>query len=306
MAQETRVVQLDRAAGEALRKRLAAGAFDFRVVPHAAFSVRGEGFVATLYQSGKLVVQGADPELFLARYLADATSAPAGPTGSAAGGRGVRRGTGARADSGVTTVGSDETGKGDYFGPLVVCGVRLEPALAAELGGRAIRDSKTVSDSEVGLIGAELRRRVPFAIAKLDPPEYNATHARVGNLNPMLADLHARVIAELAAPGMRVVVDKFANERLLVERTRSLAIRLEQRPRAESELAVACASILARQEFLAALAELSSTYGMNLHKGAGAPTERAARAFVQRFGASELERVAKVHFKTTLKIGART
>ena len=300
MSQQTLVLTLAPAAGEALRTRLAAEPFEFQRVPHAAFSAKGGGVVVTLYRSGKLVVQGAAPDLFVARYVPAGARAPAG----------ARRAPSAPVARAVEpaepVVGSDETGKGDYFGPLVVAAVRLEPEVARELAGAVkLRDSKTLSDAEAAEIGALLRARVPFAIARLDPPEYNALHARVKNLNPMLADLHTRAIAALARPGMRVVVDQFANERLLVERTRSLDIRLEQHPRAEAEPAVAAASILARQEFLAALAELSGAYGMLLHKGAGAPTERAARAFVRTFGAAELEKVAKVHFKTTDKIGAR-
>jgi ribonuclease HIII len=130
----------------------------------------------------------------------------------------------------------------------------------------------------------------------------------VRNLNPMLADLHARVIRELAAPGTRVVVDQFAAAGVLERALRGLDVRLEQRPRAEStEIAVAAASVLAREEFLRALAQLSEVWGLDLAKGAGTPTDRAARRFVALHGADKLGHVAKLHFRTTQKVtgGAR-
>lgn len=280
---------------DALRKRLASEPFEFRTVPHAAFSVKGAGVVATLYKSGKLVIQGADPELFAARYVESAAPAASAKTPGPASGAAPAAGP---------CIGSDETGKGDYFGPLVVCGVRLDDEVAGRIVREArVQDSKRISDPEAIQLGAELRERVPYAIARLDPPEYNAEHARVKNLNPMLADLHERVIRELYQPGLRVLVDKFANAKLLEERTRGLDIRLEQKPRAESlHPAVAAASIIARQEFLACLRELSNEWGLDLRKGAGTPTDRSAREFVRRFGKDELDKVAKVHFKTTQKV----
>jgi ribonuclease HIII len=140
-------------------------------------------------------------------------------------------------------------------------------------------------------------------VARLDPPEYNAAHARLRNLNPLLAELHANVIAQLATPGMRVVVDQFAADGVLRRALAGQDVALEQRPRAESaEVAVAAASLIAREEFVRALAELSETWGIDLAKGAGAPTDRAARRFVALHGADKLGEVAKLHFRTTAKI----
>lgn len=137
---------------------------------------------------------------------------------------------------------------------------------------------------------------------RLDPPEYNALHARVGNLNVILADLHAEVIRELAEPGDRVVVDRFAREALLEERLAGLDIDLEQRPRAEREPAVAAASVIAREEFLLALREIGDELGCDLAKGAGHPADRAARELVRLHGREGLARAAKLHFKNTSKV----
>ena len=139
-------------------------------------------------------------------------------------------------------------------------------------------------------------------MACLEPPEYNAAHARVGNVNEILADLHADAIRRLAVPGADVLVDQFANARLLERRLGDLDVRLEQRPRAESEPAVAAASVVARHVFLQSLRRLSEESAVDLHKGAGAPTDRAGRRFVALHGEADLARVAKVHFKNTQKV----
>ncbi|HVS19289.1 MAG TPA: ribonuclease HIII [Planctomycetota bacterium] len=292
MAQRTLVLKLPTARGPGLRSALAAAGFEFRGVPHSVFSARGPDLVATLYRSGKLVLQGADPEGFAARFLDGAPGRPPEPAS-------------ATPALTVTTVGTDESGKGDYFGPLVVAGVRLTPELAAALAGGEVRDCKLLGDAAVMRLGAALRARVPFAIRRLDPPDYNAAHARLKNLNPVLAGLHAEVIHELAEPGVRVVVDQFADPRLVVTALGALDVDLVQKTRAESsELSVAAASILARQEFLAALKDLSETWGVDLAKGAGAPTDSAGRRFVAAHGTGQLGQVAKLHFKNTLKIGA--
>jgi ribonuclease HIII len=292
------VLTLTREQGAALERRLAGERFAFRPVPHAVFSAKGAGLVATLYESGKLVIQGESPEAFAAQFLGSVAL----PTPVA--GRGDKPSPRPPEDV-ETWVGSDESGKGDYFGPLVVAGVRLEPGDATALLGGPVKDCKLLSDAACLRLGPALRERFAHAVARLDPPEYNARHAALRNLNPLLAELHAQVIRELARPGMRVVVDQFAKESVLERALGGLDIRLEQRPRAEELAAVAAASIIARQEFLVRLRELSQEFAVELAKGAGPPTDRAAKQFVLLHGVERLGAVAKLHFKNTQKIQVR-
>jgi len=292
VAQKTLVVQLAPEDRGRLKARLETGVFEHRSVPHAEFSVKGEGVVATLYVSGKLVVQGEEPSIFVDRFIgADAEvlrseRAPAEPPD---------------ADERLT-VGSDECGKGDFFGPLVVAAVRLDARQSRGVRDACVRDSKTLSDESALRLGGALRGTVPYAIARLDPDEYNRTHQRPGHLNAMLADLHARAIREVHQPGVRVVIDQFGPESLMRERLRSLDIVLEQRPRAEVVPAVAAASLIAREEFLTALRELSERFAVDLHKGAGEPADVAARRFVALHGRDALVHVAKVHFKNSARV----
>lgn len=301
MAQQTLVLKLPPSEHAALRARLAGGAFEWREVPHAVFSCKGDGTVLTLYRSGKLVVQGGDPALFLARYtdLSADEAAPAEP-----------RADGEASDSildlSEPLVGSDETGKGDYFGPLVVVAARVEPAQVAGLVAAGVADSKKVTDKKALRLGAALRQSLAHAVRRLDPPDYNRAHAAQGNLNPVLARLHAEAIAEVARPGDRVLVDQFADERVMRDALAGVDVRLFQSHRAERNLAVAAASILARSEFLLALMDLSSRFEIELAKGAGEPTDRAGAAFVAAHGEAALAEVAKLHFRNTAKILRRT
>lgn len=265
------------------------GDFRFRSVPHAVFSARGEGVVATFYQSGKLVVQGPQPDLFLERYLGHAPP----PEEKVV------------PDAGRTTLGSDESGKGDYFGPLVVAAVRLSPEDAERLKGGGVADSKRLDDDTVLRLGPALRAHLPFALRALDPEAYNERRAAVGNLNPLLADLHAEVIRELAEPGLLVLVDQFANESLMRKRLEGMDFELRQMPRAEVHLAVAAASVIAREHFLVRLRELSEELGVTLAKGGGSPVDRAGRRFVEVHGEEALGRVAKLHFKNTERVTRR-
>lgn len=292
MAQRTLVLRIPTGEHEGLKKSLDVGTFEHRSVPHAVFSVKGEGVVATLYRSGKLVIQGAEPELFAARYTGHVAEPASTPDNDAA--------------HDGPLAGSDEAGKGDYFGPLVVAAVRVEPDEARELAGSRVADSKKLSDETVLRMGAALRSRYAHKVVRLDPPEYNERYAlqatRKQGLNDLLADEHARALGELIRPGDRVLVDQFANERLMNERLAQAGVRLEQRPRAEEVPVVAAASILAREAFLLGLRELSEACGVDLYKGAGAPVDRAGVEVVRLHGEDGLARFAKLHFKNTQKI----
>jgi ribonuclease HIII len=288
------VLTLDRAAGERLRSELARAGLELRGAPHARFAARADGVVATLYESGKLVVQGAGARAFAERFLGDA-----GDTGAPAAAR-------AGGLSSAPLVGSDECGKGDYFGPLVVAAVRLAPeesqALAA---GGVVRDSKQMGDGSALRVGAALRARFAHAVERLDPPEYNRRHPGKGGLNHLLAELHAAAIRRVARPGDRVLVDQFADRALMERALAGSGLELHQRHRAESELAVAAASIIAREEFLSALRRLSEEHAVDLAKGAGEPTDESAARFVALHGFDRLAAVAKLHFKNTAKLRAR-
>ena len=209
---------------------------------------------------------------------------------------------------GVPRIGADESGKGDYFGPLVVAAWRLEEDQLEELEALGVTDSKALADSRIERIAGRLDDMGMGAVASLMPREYNPRYAQVGNLNHLLSDLHGDCIRGLLArtgPGVRaVLVDQYARNvtRLWKRAEAPGGCRLETRPKGEADAAVAAASILARAEFVRRLRELSNEFGHTLPPGAGAPVLQAGRAFVGLFGRERLAEVAKVHFATSARL----
>ena len=285
MAQGTLVLKLSPAEQAELEERLEGGPFDYRSVPHARFSVKGEGVVATLYNSGKLVVQGGEPQLFTQRYLGR-VAAPEKKL----------------ADPTKDLIGADEAGKGDYFGPLVAAAVLLPADRRDDMRGLGVTDSKRLNDDSIARMAPVIEDNFVHAIEFLDPPDYNATWGKLRNVNEVLGDLHAKAIGRIAQKGSAVLIDRFAAESVMSKRLDPLGVELHQATKAESELAVAAASVLARNTFVKRLDLLSEEWAVDLQKGAGAPTDRAGRKFITLHGFEALEKVAKVHFKNTEKI----
>lgn len=197
-------------------------------------------------------------------------------------------------------IGSDEAGKGDFFGPLCVAAVRVTRELAAGLARAGVRDSKLLQDARILEMDGAIRRACAVGVVILFPEEYNASYD--GNLNRLLGRLHADAIAQVAEGAEAFVVDKFGAERYVRDPLRqklgAAAAKLVLRERAESDPAVAAASVIARAEFVRGLRALEERYGMPLPPGAAAHVEAAGRAFVRRHGVDALARVAKRHFRT--------
>jgi ribonuclease HIII len=203
-------------------------------------------------------------------------------------------------------IGIDESGKGDYFGPLVIAGVYVPKEQEADLKALGVRDSKTLSDAKATALAAQIRAQCQYSIVAIGPERYNALHSAMKNLNRMLAWGHARAIENLLekVDCHRVVADQFGDERFLNNAlmAKGREVTLIQKPRAEEEVAVAAASILARAEFLRRLQELGTRYGITLPKGASDAVIQAAKQFVQKHGADTLGQVAKLHFRTTASV----
>ena len=204
------------------------------------------------------------------------------------------------------TIGIDESGKGDYFGPLVVAGAHVTPDQEAQLHALGVRDSKTLSDTRASLLAVQIRALCTTTLVTIRPERYNSLYASFKNLNKMLAWGHARAIENLLerVPCERVIADQFGDERFLNNALmqKGRTVKLIQKPRAEQEMAVAAASIVARAEFLRRLQDLSSHFALALPKGASPQVIIAGKAFVEQHGSDALGQVAKLHFRTTEKV----
>lgn len=297
MTQATRVYTIDASAARTLEAQLREQLPPetvWRVVPHARFSLQMPGIALTCYDSGKLVLQGRDAETFAARFLADLDQTdrerPAPLVGSGA------------------LIGSDETGKGDYFGPLVVAATYVGVDDAKWLRALGVTDSKRLTDERMQRMVGALERGLDHEVVVLEPERYNERYRQTPNLNRLLAELHAEALAPLIVrhPTAAVLVDRFAANDALLQKAVNERVpgapRIEQRPRAEEELAVAAASIIARVGFLEGLQACAEQCGSDLAKGAGRPVDLAAERVFRIGGMALLARVAKMHFRNTSKI----
>lgn len=203
----------------------------------------------------------------------------------------------------IPMIGVDESGKGDYFGPLVVAGVYADEALKIKLKMLGVADSKALTDIKIAKLAEQIKAICDYKILVFDNVRYNTAYNKIGNLNLLLAAGHAKVIDELVVQtGAQVALsDQFGDEKLIKNclREASKGITLEQRPRAEQNVVVAAASILARDAFVSNMQGLEELYRQKFPKGASAQTVEAGRKFVYQFGKERLNEVAKLHFKTT-------
>lgn len=203
-------------------------------------------------------------------------------------------------------IGTDESGKGDFFGPLVVAGFFLPEGQEEVLRELGVKDCKRLSDNRVKEMAAILRKGYVHSVVAIGPERYNELYGRLKNLNRLLAWGHARVIENILEKVncQEALTDQFGDEKFVLQALlkKGKNINLVQKTKAEDDLAVAAASILARAEFLFRLEKLSQEVGVELPKGASPLVEEAGVKLVKAFGQQVLSRVAKLHFKTTDRI----
>ena len=206
--------------------------------------------------------------------------------------------------------GVDESGKGDFFGPLVISGVYVDAGIARKLLDAGVQDSKRIgSDARIRALADEIRRNSLGLIetVSIGPAKYNELYKKFGNLNSLLGWGHARVIENLLAKKPdcpRALSDQFADARV-IERSllhHGRKIDIEQRTKAESDIAVAAASILAREAFINWLDRKGKELGLRLQRGISPGVKETAKKLVEKSGPERLREVAKVHFRTAHEI----
>lgn len=296
--------KLTDAQAQTLEALLRARDFEFRTVPYARFAGTGKDVNVVFYESGKLVVQGKGTQEFIEFVLEPEVLKEA------------RLGYEVVLNPELLEprLGVDESGKGDFFGPLCIAGVYVNEAVIKAWEDAGIRDSKNISSDKKIRELSDLIRDTPECVSSVVPignEAYNRLYTTMRSVNAILAWGHARVIENLMGqkhrmnpPPVRAISDQFAYSKDTVPKAlMSLGreIELVQRHKAESDMAVAAASILARNEFVTRLGQLEKEYNMALPKGASALVDAAAKEFVSRHGAEKLKSVAKIHFRTALR-----
>ncbi len=289
--------KVDSAQAAKLRAILEEKGFTFREVPYTIYGAQKQKLTVNAYTSGKLLVQGRGAQEFI-----EFTLEPEILGEAKLGYDEVHN-----PEMFQPHLGIDESGKGDFFGPLVIAGVFVEGELSRQLLDIGVKDSKQISSDKRALdLAEEIKELVTldrFNVIVISPEKYNELYVKFRNLNSLLAWGHATVIENLLTrwPNCpRALSDKFAHESLIQRalKEHGKKIVLQQRTKAESDIAVAAASILARAAFLTRLKYLGEKAGVTLPKGASAQVKAVAKEIVAKSGPAALRAVCKFHFKT--------
>ena len=285
------VSQLSPSLFALLRDKLEKKGFHISIPPHTVFQGRSPSVSCTVYQSGKIVVQGKGTQEFVEFFLEPEILCSFSIPNTQ---QDLR-----------PRIGVDESGKGDFFGPLCTAGVYAPSTKAIEaLYQTTICDSKLVSDDKIPFLAKKIRSLCTCKVLTLFPEKYNALYTNFQNLNALLAWTHAAIIDDLAPTPLGEVFaisDQFASsEKVLLHavRKKRADIELVQRHRAEQDIVVAAASILAREAFLTSIQTLESRYQVRLLKGASWKVKQQAKEILRTKGRDILAKLCKTHFKT--------
>ena len=288
----------------ALQAALVARNWKPRTVPYARFAFESDTTNIVFYESGKLVVQGKGTQEFV-EFVLEPEILKQAKLGYE---------TVLNPDLLLPRFGVDESGKGDFFGPLCIAGVYVNEAVINAWKDLGVRDSKNISSDKKISDLAEKIRTTPGCVVDsvvVGNEAYNRLYEKMKSVNTLLAWGHARVIENLMGkryqmnpPPVKAISDQFAASKSVIEKAlmaQGKEIQLVQRHKAEEDIAVAAASILARDAFVKGLAKLEKDFAMKLPKGASAAVDAAAKQFVAERGAGELAKISKLHFRTALR-----
>lgn len=280
--------------------------FDAELKPkqYAFWEIKSAEFTATFYNSSKFVIQGKNIDVLLEKLSKNFSShftshiSQEKPSSKKAKCDEVS----SLMSSFSTYIGTDESGKGDFFGPLCVAGVMVTEKnrpIFEELG---IKDSKTLKDADMLKMAVQIQKHSIYSVVCMSNAKYNELYAKFKNLNKLLAWGHARVIENILekADCEYALSDKFGDESLILNalQARGQKIQLEQRTKAESDIAVAAASVLARATFVQKMKSMENFYGLKLPKGCNNIVKESAGEFIKKYGKDRLIEVCKAHFKT--------
>lgn len=285
------VVTIDCSLKDKLQTYLEEKNFIFSFPLYTFFQAKKKGISCTLYSSGKFVVSGKESSEFIEFFLE-----PEILQSFSYGYQNIEKNLQLR-------MGIDESGKGDFFGPLCIAGISTSSQKELDfLYSLNIKDSKLMKDSQIKLVAQKILQ-IPHHIITLFPEKYNDLYDKFLNLNSLLAWGHATVIEQLLTktPFVNLVIsDQFAKKEVLelALKKKNIRISLVQRYKAESDVVVAAASILARYSFISGINKLETSYKVKLPKGAGHLTKKTALAIYQTYGEKILSGLSKKHFKT--------
>ena len=266
--------------------------------------------VVTLYNSGKAVFQGRDADL-AADFWIETEKINSGKVKvTSSDEKKEKKEIERKIPIRISSIGSDEVGTGDFFGPIVVSATYVDKSNVDFLLDLGVKDSKKMSDSEIIKVVPEIIKKIPYNTFVLTNKQYNEMYSSDMNMNKMKAILHNKVLAGFANkekyPYEYAVVDQFENPKSYYFHLKDASFKVYNitfLTKAEDQcLSVACASLISRYIFLREMDKLSKNLGMNLPKGAGDGVNAVGMEIVKKYGKDKLQEVAKMNFKNVEKI----
>lgn len=264
-------------------------------IPYAIFQAQEEDTVITLYESGKAMFQGisADVDASMWAMLQD-----------------KKEETNNEEDLyHITSIGSDEVGTGDYFGPVVVCAAYVNIEDIKFLEELKVKDSKQITDDYIRKIAPTIAKKIDYELLVLSNKEYNEKYKTIQNINKIKAIMHNKVLYTLHqrhSDCNKIIIDEFAKENSYfnyLKEVTNVERNLIFTPKAENKnMAVGAAAILARFSFLEIMDKLSDKYHEPLLKGASSEVDKQAERLIEKYGKEVLEDIAKLHFINTERI----
>ena len=265
-------------------------------IPYAIFQAVEEDTVITLYESGKAMFQGisADVDASMWAMLQD---------------KGKEDLKNEEDLYNITSIGSDEVGTGDYFGPVVVCAAYVNIEDIKFLEELKVKDSKQITDDYIRKIAPTISKKIDYELLALSNKEYNEKYKTIKNINKIKAIMHNKVLYTLHqrhSDCNKIIIDEFAKENSYfnyLKEVTNVERNLIFTPKAENKnMAVATAAILARFTFLEIMDKLSDKYHEPLLKGASSEVDRQAERLIEKYGKEVLDDIAKLHFINTERI----
>jgi ribonuclease HIII len=278
---------------------------------YAIFQADEEDTVVTLYESGKVVFQGVSADID-ANFWKETEKILTGKMPEDNTKKKEKEGDIDTTDYyNISSIGSDEVGTGDYFGPIVVTASYVSKDKISYLEDLGVRDSKKVTDDKIIKIAPELIKNIPHQTFILNNKEYNEWQEKGYNMNKIKSILHNRVILGLLKQDNfiidMVVMDQFTPARnyfgYLKDVGENVYRKITFTTKAEDKcLSVGCSSIISRYVFLNEMEKLSKSIDKILPLGASTVVDEAGKDIVNKYGKDKLNEIAKLNFKNTEKI----
>lgn len=208
----------------------------------------------------------------------------------------------------ISSVGSDEVGTGDYYGPIVVTASYVSKDNIEFLTDLGVRDSKKLSDEQILKIVPKIIKKIPYKTIMLSNKEYNEKYGKNMNLNKIKAVLHNKVLAEMIKDNEYdyIVVDQFEPEKSYynhLSESTNIVKGITFITKAEDKcLSVAVSSLISRYIFVKEMDKLGDKYGIFLPKGANYYVEDVGIKLVEKYGIDVLKNIAKLNFSNTDRI----